>query len=103
MSPKITADHLARGAVVYVRQSTMTQVAGNTREPAAPVRSRRRRPCRRLRVGQTIDDDLGRSGSGLMDGPASSGWLPNVCAGSSAPCSASRRRGWRATGATGII
>jgi DNA invertase Pin-like site-specific DNA recombinase len=29
MSPKITADHLARGAIVYVRQSTMAQVIGN--------------------------------------------------------------------------
>jgi len=29
MSPKISAEHLARGAVVYVRQSTMTQVLGN--------------------------------------------------------------------------
>ena len=30
MSHKITADHLARGAAVYVRQSTMSQVVGNT-------------------------------------------------------------------------
>jgi hypothetical protein len=30
MSPKITPDHLARDAVVYVRQSTMTQVAEHT-------------------------------------------------------------------------
>ena len=29
MSVKIAADHLARGAIVYVRQSTMTQVLGN--------------------------------------------------------------------------
>ena len=29
MSAKIAADHLARSAVVYVRQSTMTQVLGN--------------------------------------------------------------------------
>lgn len=30
MSSKVTADHLARSAVVYVRQSTMSQVLGNT-------------------------------------------------------------------------
>jgi hypothetical protein len=30
MNPKITPEHLARGAVVYVRQSTLTQVAENT-------------------------------------------------------------------------
>jgi hypothetical protein len=29
MNPKITADHLARAAIVYVRQSTMAQVVGN--------------------------------------------------------------------------
>ena len=29
MSAKIGADHMARTAVVYVRQSTMTQVLGN--------------------------------------------------------------------------
>ena len=29
MSAKIAANHLARSAVVYVRQSTMTQVLGN--------------------------------------------------------------------------
>jgi hypothetical protein len=29
MNPKVTADHLARAAVVYVRQSTMAQVVGN--------------------------------------------------------------------------
>src|SRR6516165_7132649 len=30
MNPKITLDHLGRGAVVYVRQSSMGQVAENT-------------------------------------------------------------------------
>ena len=29
MSPKITTEHLARMAIVYVRQSTMAQVVGN--------------------------------------------------------------------------
>ena len=29
MSPKITTDHLARAAIVYIRQSTMAQVLGN--------------------------------------------------------------------------
>ena len=30
MTPRISTDHLNRGAVVYVRQSTMAQVLGNT-------------------------------------------------------------------------
>ena len=29
MNPKITADHLGRAAVVYIRQSTMSQVVGS--------------------------------------------------------------------------
>jgi hypothetical protein len=29
MSPKITLDHLAHAALVYVRQSTLAQVVGN--------------------------------------------------------------------------
>jgi DNA invertase Pin-like site-specific DNA recombinase len=29
MSIKITPDHLSRAAVIYVRQSTMSQVMGN--------------------------------------------------------------------------
>ena len=29
MHAKITAEHLARSAIVYVRQSTMSQVLGN--------------------------------------------------------------------------
>ena len=40
MSAKIAADHLARGAVVYVRQSTMTQVPATSRAKSASTRSR---------------------------------------------------------------
>ena len=64
MSGKIGADHLARGAVVYVRQSTMSQVVGYTE-------SRRRQyaladQARAAGFGSVavIDEDLGRSGSG---------------------------------------
>jgi len=61
---KITADHLARSAMVYVRQSTADQVANN--------RESRRRQYglvdRARALGwadvEVIDDDLGRSGSG---------------------------------------
>lgn len=62
---KITPDHLARGAFVYVRQSTTDQLANNHE-------SRRRQyglAERARALGWTdvtvIDDDLGRSGSGI--------------------------------------
>ena len=36
MSPKVTADHLARAAIVYVRQSTMAQVIGANSDAIRP-------------------------------------------------------------------
>jgi hypothetical protein len=62
---KITPDHLARSAFVYIRQSTATQVTHN-------VESQRRQYSlvdRARHLGwenvEVIDDDLGRSGSGV--------------------------------------
>lgn len=82
MSPKITAEHLARGAVVYIRQSTATQVMGN-------LESQRRqygladaaRAAGFLHVN-VIDEDLGRSGSGLAKRPGFQRLVAEVCAGS---------------------
>ena len=61
---KITPEHLARGAFVYVRQSTAYQVANN-------LESQRRQYGlveRGRQLGwsdvHVIDDDLGRSGGG---------------------------------------
>jgi DNA invertase Pin-like site-specific DNA recombinase len=62
---KITADHQARSAIVYVRQSTAYQVTNN-------LESGRRQyglvaRARQLGWGdvEVIDDDLGRSGGGV--------------------------------------
>src|ERR1700720_2792082 len=62
---KITAEHLARSAIVYVRQSTAHQVVNN-------LESQRRQYGlveRGHQLGwtdvQVIDDDLGRSGGGI--------------------------------------
>lgn len=62
---KITPEHLARGAFVYVRQSTADQLLHNHE-------SRRRQYGLADRARQlgwqeivVIDDDLGRSGSGV--------------------------------------
>src|SRR5207245_10216156 len=69
MNPKITPDHLGRGAVVYVRQSTVGQVIENTesqRRQYALAESARSLGFASVAV---IDDDLGRSGSGLTERP----------------------------------
>ena len=81
MSPKITAEHLGRGAAVYVRQSTPGQVASHTE-------SRRRQYAladAARAVGfvdvMIIDEDLGRSGSGLEARPGFQKLVAAVCAG----------------------
>jgi DNA invertase Pin-like site-specific DNA recombinase len=69
MHPKITPEHLGRGAVVYVRQSTMGQVAEHTesqRRQYALAESARSLGFASVTV---IDDDLSRSDSGLVERP----------------------------------
>ena len=80
MNPKLTSEHLRRGAVVYVRQSTLGQVKEHTE-------SRRRQyslaeTARTMGFTQVtvIDDDQGRSGSGLMERPGFQKLMANVCA-----------------------
>jgi DNA invertase Pin-like site-specific DNA recombinase len=77
---KITPDHLARGAFIYIRQSTVDQLANNHE-------SRRRQyglADRARAFGWTdvtvIDDDLGRSGSGVSR-PGFERLLAAICEG----------------------
>ena len=81
MSPKITSDHLARAAIVYVRQSTMAQVFAN-------LESQRRQYDLAGAAGaagfasvKVIDDDLGRSGSGSVERPGFERLVAKVCSG----------------------
>jgi Resolvase, N terminal domain len=82
MNPKITSEHLHRGALVYVRQSTFGQVMEHTE-------SKRRQyaladAARELGFSSVsiIDDDLGRSGSGLIQRPGFQKLVATVCGGS---------------------
>ena len=82
MNPKITTEHLRRGAVVYVRQSSIGQVLQHTE-------SRRRQyelgdTAREwgFATVSTIDEDQGRSGSGLMERPGFQTLVASVCGGS---------------------
>ena len=77
---KITPDHLARGAFIYVRQSTVDQLANNHES-----RLRQYGLADRARaLGWTdvtvIDDDLGRSGSGVSR-PGFERLLAAICEG----------------------
>jgi excisionase family DNA binding protein len=77
---KITPDHLARQAIVYIRQSTADQVSKN-------LESKRRQynlPERARQLGWSdvavIDDDLGRSGGGIAR-PGFEKLLAAICEG----------------------
>ena len=77
---KITAEHLARSACVYIRQSTADQLAHNHE-------SRRRQyglVDRAKQLGwsnvDVIDDDLGRSGGGIAR-PGFERLLATICDG----------------------
>jgi len=77
---KITADHLARGAFVYIRQSTADQLVHNQE-------SQRRQyglADRAKQLGwanvEVVDDDLGRSGGGITR-PGFERLLAAICEG----------------------
>jgi hypothetical protein len=82
MSSKITAEHLARSAMVYVRQSTMTQVLGNTESQRRQYGLADQARAAGFATVDVIDEDLGRSGSGVMERPGFQKLVAAVCAGS---------------------
>ena len=81
MSTKITPDHLARTAVVYVRQSTMAQVTGNLESQRRQYDLAGTAQATGFTSVTVIDDDLGRSGSGSMERPGFERLVALVCSG----------------------
>jgi DNA invertase Pin-like site-specific DNA recombinase len=81
MSEKIKPHHLERGAYVYVRQSTPYQVRNHLESKERQYALAER--AKRLGFGKlmVIDDDLGRSGSGLQERPGFGKLLTSVCQG----------------------
>lgn len=82
MNPKLTTERLERGAIVYVRQSTPGQVLHHQE-------SQRRQYALQGHARQlgfqhvlVIDEDLGRSGSGLVERSGFQQLVGAVCAGS---------------------
>lgn len=82
MHAKITAEHLARSAIVYVRQSTMSQVLGNLESQKRQYQMAESARDTGFAVVQVIDEDLGRSGSGQMARPGFQRLVAEVCSGS---------------------
>ncbi|MFB0690016.1 recombinase family protein [Agrobacterium pusense] len=81
MNTKITPDHLCRAAVVYVRQSTMTQVTGNLESQRWKYDLAGAAATTGFASVSVIDDDLGRSGSGSIERPGSERLVAQVCSG----------------------
>jgi DNA invertase Pin-like site-specific DNA recombinase len=81
MTNKLTPDHLRRRAIVYVRQSTLIQVAQNRESQLRQYNlAGYARELGFVDV-ETIDEDLGRSGSGLTDRPGFQRLVTEVCEG----------------------
>jgi hypothetical protein len=100
---KITSNHLARSAYLYVRQSSLRQVLENTEST-----ERQYALCQRaVALGWphesilVIDTDLGQSGASAVDVRAFSGSWPTSGWDAPASSSGSRFRGWRAIQPTG--
>jgi excisionase family DNA binding protein len=81
MSEKVHAEHIERTAYVYVRQSSNQQVRdhreGRERQYALADLAKRLK----FRKVVVVDDDLGRSGSGLQERPGFARLLTAVCQG----------------------
>ena len=82
MSPKITPEHLSRGAIIYVRQSTLSQVVENLESQRRQYGLQETAHALGFASVTIIDDDLGRSGSGLVERPGFQRLVASVCAGS---------------------
>jgi DNA invertase Pin-like site-specific DNA recombinase len=81
MSEKIREEHLRRGAFVYVRQSTMTQVVNHKESQRRQYALADRARHLGFATVDVIDDDLGKSGSGVDERPGFQRLVAAVCAG----------------------
>jgi len=82
MNPKIKPEHLTRTAIVYVRQSTQGQVEHHTESKRRQYSLVETAANLGFAAVETIDDDLGRSGSGLVERPGFQKLVAMVCSGS---------------------
>jgi DNA invertase Pin-like site-specific DNA recombinase len=81
MNGKITPDRLQRRAIVYVRQSSMGQVLHNQESQRRQYGLAERAAELGFRDVVVIDDDLGRSGSGMVERPGFQRLVGEVCSG----------------------
>ncbi len=81
MNPKLTTERLSRRAMVYIRQSSPGQVLQNQESQRRQYGLVDQARTFGFRDVVVIDDDLGRTGSGLMDRPGFQRLVAEVCSG----------------------
>src|SRR5207237_10151646 len=81
MNPKLTPERLARKALVYVRQSKPSQLINNQESTRLQFSLVDRASALGFQQVVIVDDDLGRTGSGLVDRPGFQRLAAEVCSG----------------------
>jgi DNA invertase Pin-like site-specific DNA recombinase len=81
MNPKLTPERLARKAIVYVRQSKPSQLIHHQESTRLQFSLQDRARTLGFQRIVVVDDDLGRSGSGLVDRPGFERLAAEVCSG----------------------
>lgn len=81
MNEKITQEHLNRGACIYIRQSTYHQVRQNHQGRQRQYDLKERALALGFCDVKIIDDDQGKTGSGLVERPGFANLLATVCSG----------------------
>jgi DNA invertase Pin-like site-specific DNA recombinase len=81
MNDKITQQHRDRDAWIYVRQSTNYQVRNNHQGRQRQYDLRERALELGFREVKVIDDDQGKTGSGMVERPGFAALLAAVCSG----------------------
>ena len=101
MNQKITEEHLRRRAIVYVRQSTPIQLIQNRESQIRQYGLAEHARNLGFVEMETIDADLGRSGSGLEERPGFQRLVAEVCAGQVGAILCIEARVWHGTGGIG--
>jgi len=79
--PKLTPERLRRTAIVYIRQSTPGQVAHHQESQRRQYGLEERAHEAGFQRVTVIDEDLGRTGSGLVERPGFQRLVADVCSG----------------------
>jgi len=81
MNPKLTPERLNRRAMVYIRQSSAVQVTHNLESQRRQYALQQQARELGFRDVVVVDEDLGKSGSGLVERPGFQRVVAEICTG----------------------